>query len=166
MTRKPGRDLANRRTEDVDELFYNDRLERPNLSPSDYPARIDQAAIDYFYGISIGISKYDSGNPLAGSGTIGSFDFGRATGTYYKDGLEALSVNDSDLPQIVDDYDSEAIGELAFRLNQLQYNLKKMRTKSSDVQITNLNKVLEAVLEEVVHDAQRRQRHQRGELGA
>ena len=150
MTKRNLRDRANQRVEDVDELFYNDRLDRQSLTPADYPARVDQAAIDLFYNISIGKSKRSRGNPLAGSGTVGTFDFGRATGAYYKQGLAELAGENSDLPRLIDNYEAQSVGDLSFRLNQLKHELTRLQSDTDDAQITDLTRVLEAVIEKVI----------------
>lgn len=145
-----GRDLVDTETEDVDVLFYNDRLDREYLSVADYPARIDQAAMDHFYGISIGKSNKRTGNQLSGSGTVGAFDFGRATGGYYKAGLKELGSAESDLPSLIGAYDPKSLGELTFRLNELRYKLGKLQQRGAEAQITDLNGMLEAVLEKQI----------------
>lgn len=144
------RKQANQGTEGVDELFYNDRLTRDGLTVADYPARVDQAAIDLCYGISIGKSQKSGGGPLAGGGMVDSFDFGRATGEYYKDGLTALAASNSDLPRLLGEYDATKVGDLVFQLNQLRYKLEKERSRSDGARITDMNRVIEAVLEKVI----------------
>jgi len=143
------RDLANTSIADVDEQFYNDRLNREDLTSIDYPARVDQAAADLLYGVSIGKDTASS-TGLSGTGTIGKFDFGRATGGFYKEGLTAIAGSHSGLPRLVSEYSDKDVGELAFRLNELQHKLRQLQRRSHGGEISDLNRAIEAVIEKVI----------------
>lgn len=137
-------------SEGVDELFYNDRLE--HADSKDYPIRIDQAAINLKYGILIGESsqqtRHGSGPP--GGGTITSFDFGRATGQYYKRGLKAITTDRSELRTDLSQYDDREISDLAFRLNEVRYDLQQQASRvGNETDIDDLDEVIESIVEKV-----------------
>ena len=139
------------RVEDVDELFYNDRLSPDFVSVSDHPARIDQAAMDLCYGVVIGEtserSEYGSRPPRGG--TITKVDFGRATGGYYKRGLKEIASDRSDLQENAERYEDRHLGSLALRLNEVRYELSKFQGVGDEEAIENLDRVLEAIVEKL-----------------
>ena len=139
-------DIVDERTSyvDVSEEF---RTERLNNRPKDeWPSRIDKAALDLLYGVAIG-----SGNRGDFGGTIGSDEFGRATGKHYARGVTHISTADSDLPQSISkykrEYGAEAFGELVYRLNELRYELEKNIQTESEIQ--NLNRAVEALTDKI-----------------
>ena len=131
------------------EQFRDERLE---AYPTDeWPSRIDRAALDVLYDVAIGSS--DGYGDFGG--TIGADNFGSATGTHYASGLVELAAGHSDLPGLLDRFEREhgaaAVGDLAFRLNQLRYEL---RTKLVDEgSLSNLDRAVEALLEKIAMGA-------------
>ncbi len=129
---------------DLDEQFHTARLDRSDISQSDWPSQIDRAAIDVAHGVALGTADtaFDFG------ATIGRNDFGNACGDFYVQGLQALSDRQSDLPQLISEYSATELGELAFRLNELRVELTDLDL--ADTGIGNLNRVTEALVEKLI----------------
>ncbi|GAB6878234.1 hypothetical protein JCM17823_05080 [Halorubrum gandharaense] len=144
MAPDPFRKIVDERTNysDVSDQFYDERLDRDDLSTADWPSQIDRAAVDLLYGVALGQtdSKSDHG------GTIGRMDFGRATGEYYVEGLTDLAGENSALPSLIRDHSRTAIGNLAFALSKLRYELAN--EKSTDIQ--DIDRAIEAIVEKLV----------------
>ncbi|MCL9817782.1 DEAD/DEAH box helicase family protein [Natronocalculus amylovorans] len=142
MSPDPFRDLVDKRTKysDVSEQFYEERLDRSDLSTADWPSQIDRAATDLLYGVAIGrTDSFDHG------GTIGKMDFGRATGEYYVDGLIYLVGEHSDLPSLISTHKTTAIGEFAFALSKLRYDL----ANDVDSGICDVDRAIESIVEKL-----------------
>lgn len=139
--------LADEKTSTVDdsEQFYDERL--VSRSRDEWPSRIDTAALDVLFGIAIGSGE--TSDDLGG--TIGKLNFGDATGKYYAKGLTELADDQSDLPGLVEQYKREngadSMGDLAFRLNELRYELE--RHLDSESEIWNLNRAVEALIDKL-----------------
>ncbi|WP_317651905.1 homing endonuclease associated repeat-containing protein [Halorubrum distributum] len=129
---------------DLDEQFYDARLSKNSLTQGDWPSQIDRAAIDVTYGVALGTTDaaFDHG------ATIGRIDFGTACGSHYVDGLQALAGSQSDLPQLITEYDASDIGDLVFRLNELRVELTKLGLDDSE--IGDLNRATEALIEKLI----------------
>ncbi len=139
--------LADNNTEQTDssQQFYDERL--VTHSRDEWPSRIDRAALDVLFDVAIGSS--DSQDDLGG--TIGRVNFDRATGKHYVKGLNELADEQSDLPRLVKRYTDEnsatSIGALAFRLNELRFELEQHL--SSDDEIRNLNRAVEVLIDKI-----------------
>ncbi|WP_254863094.1 DEAD/DEAH box helicase family protein [Halovivax gelatinilyticus] len=125
----------------VSEQFHQERLDRDDITTADWPSQIDRAATDLLLGIALGHSdsKFDHG------GTIGTIDFGRATGGYYVDGLIDLSSNHSDLPGLIQECDETDIGNFVLALAKLRHALAKV----DDGGIHNIDRAIEAIVEKL-----------------
>ncbi|GAB7020303.1 DEAD/DEAH box helicase [Halostagnicola bangensis] len=139
--------LADEKTSTVDdsEQFHDERL--VPYSRDEWPSRIDRAALDVLFGVSIGSG--DKSDDLGG--TIGKLNFGDATGKHYVNGLTELADAQSDLPSLVKQYRREngadSVGELAFRLNELRYELEQHLDSKSEIR--NLNRAVEALIDKL-----------------
>jgi superfamily II DNA or RNA helicase len=140
--------------ESLDELFYNDRLDHEWVDVTDWPPRIDQAALDLIVNprMSIGVSKKKSSGGIGppSGGLITSFDFGEATGGYYKEGLVEISDGHADIESVLREYGDDSIGDLAYRLNEFGHKLRNLETGGVNSDITNLPRALEAVVEKEI----------------
>jgi superfamily II DNA or RNA helicase len=159
MPRDPNiENIAEEGSDSLPELFYNDRLHQDWLKKSDWPSRIDQAAIDLNYGISLGVASNSRSTGLkpAKGALITAFDFGDATGGFYKEGLIEIVGNNSDLPTQISEYDDRSIGDLAYRLNEFRHELSKVDSDDDTGDITDLPRALEAVIEKEITQSMRR----------
>ena len=143
MSPDPFRNQIDDRTEydDVSEQFYEERLDRENLAKADWPSQIDRAAMDLLFGVAIGRSKdtFDHG------GTIGTIDFGRATGGYYVEGLIELVGDRSDLPSLIQAHKEADIGDFVLALAKLRHELNE----ADEGDINNVDRAIEAIVEKL-----------------
>ena len=143
MTPDPFRNIVDERTKyaDVSEQFFQERLERNDISTADWPSQIDRAATDLLFGIALGHSDstFDHG------GTIGTMDFGRATGKYYVDGLTALAGDRSDLPSLVREHEATEIGNFVLSLAKLRHELGT----TANGGISDIDRAIEAIVEKL-----------------
>lgn len=105
---------------DLAAQFREERLASRGLSKSQWPAVIDNAALDLIHGIALGHtqSRRDIG------ATIDSFTFPDATGRYYRDGLRALAGNREGLSSAVSQYDGDTMAKFAYRILQFRESLR------------------------------------------
>ncbi|ELY39853.1 DEAD/DEAH box helicase [Natronorubrum tibetense] len=140
--------LADEKTSTVDdsEQFYDERLIA--YTRDEWPSRIDRAALDVLM-LEVAIGSEETSNDIGG--TIGKLNFGDATGKYYAKGLTELADDQSDLPGLVKQYKREngadSVGDLAFRLNELRYELEKHLDSESEIR--NLNRAVEALIDKL-----------------
>lgn len=126
------------------EQFHDERLDRDSLTKTQWPAQIDRAAFDVIYGIAIG--KTSSTTDIGG--TIDSFEFPRATGQFYVDGLRNLSGEESNLSRTLSRYDSKAVGKLGFHLNKFRHELRAIGGEEMDI-----DRAVEALVEKAAVEA-------------
>lgn len=129
--------------QDLDEEFYEERLERYDGNRKRWATAIDEAAYDVVEGVAIGStdSKDDIG------GTIGTTDFPRATGSYYVEGLRALTDESSQLKDVVRDYEDEDVGRLVVKLTELRQKLQSATT--GELSPESVSKTLEGLIEKL-----------------
>lgn len=122
---------------DDDEIFKEARLERAGLEKSQWPAQIDRAALDIQYDIAVGESdgQFDIG------GEIGSFNFHWATGEFYVEGLQAMVGQETSVAEILEEYDADKIGKVAYRLNEFRHELESIG------QSMDIDRAIEALVE-------------------
>lgn len=144
MSPDPFHEMIDERTEytDVSDQFYEERLDREDITKADWPSQIDRAATDLLFGIALGhsSSKFDHG------GTIGTIDFGEATGEFYVDGLIDLVGDHSDLPALIREHQSSKIGDFVLALAKLRYGL----SKDDDSGIRDIDRAIEAIVEKLI----------------
>lgn len=143
MTPDPFQNLVDDITEHVDlaEQFHQERLNRDDLATADWPSQIDRAATDVVHGLALGHSdsKFDHG------GTIGTIDFGRATGGYYVEGLIELSGEHSDLPSLIQEHENKRIGNFVLAIAKLRHELEN----ADEGAIRNIDRAIEAIVEKL-----------------
>ncbi len=129
--------------QDLDEEFYEERLERYDGNRRRWATAIDKAAYDVIEKIAIGSTdtKDDIG------GTIGTTDFPRATGSYYVEGLQALTDESSQLTEVVRDYEDEDVGRLVLKLTELRQKLQSATTE--ELSPESVSKTLEGLIEKL-----------------
>lgn len=112
-------ELISDRNKPPDESFKEARLERQGLTKDQWPSQIDRAALDLIYGDDhFAIGEADSIADIGG--TIDEENFDVATGDHYVTGLSELVGPDSSTAAAIQQYEAEAIGDLAFNLNDFR----------------------------------------------
>jgi superfamily II DNA or RNA helicase len=121
---------------DLIDQFKHNRLAKDNSSIEQWPAQIDNAALDILSGIAIG----SRGEVDDIGATIGRNDFSRVTGPSYRDGLQALAGPNSPAASAVSQYEPEQLAQFGLQISNFQ---KKLRNATSSL---NISQALGAVL--------------------
>jgi superfamily II DNA or RNA helicase len=129
--------------QDVDEEFYEERLARYEGDRARWATAIDTAAYDVADDVAIGST--DSSRDIGG--TIGKADFPRATGSYYVEGLRELVDENSQVEDVLQQYDDDDVGRLVLKLTELRVRLQS--ATSSELTAESLSRTLEALVEKL-----------------
>lgn len=105
---------------DIASQFREERLANRELHKSQWPAVIDNAALDLIHGVALGHtqSRSDIG------ATIDPFSFPKATGRFYHDGLRALAGSREGLASAIQQYDGETMAKFAYRILDFRESLR------------------------------------------
>jgi superfamily II DNA or RNA helicase len=108
-----------------------------NRPTSQWPSYLDEIATDVQAGIGIGDTDLDKLN------------FPEEVGPLYQRGMVATVGEHSDLPVVLEEtLSDEALGQLVFLINQLQYNISR-----SDTGLTDIQRAITAVLEKLLTES-------------
>jgi superfamily II DNA or RNA helicase len=122
---------------DLTNQFKSERLSGSDLSKEQWPAQIDNAALNILDGIAIGTCH--EVNDIGA--TIGTENFPDATGPFYLEGMQALAGPESPAASAVSRYDPIRLAKFGLTLNEFRDKLDET-TESLDI-----DRALEAILE-------------------
>lgn len=134
-------ELVSERNKPPDQSFKEARLERQGLTKDQWPSQIDRAALDLIYGDDhFAIGEADAIGDIGG--TIDEENFDVATGSHYVTGLSELVGPDSSTAEAIQQYEADAIGDLAFNLNDFRVEFEIEASDDLDI-----DQALKAVVE-------------------